>query len=189
MSLHDDESFDAIEARLEAERPRLDAQELDRLSLRCRSRITRSQPRKEQSMRSRIAIVAMLAFGLVFSTAGVGMAISGSSGSGSAGNAQYPTTPQVHRQPRGEVKGDNDSGNGGGVLGANDQSPPPSSGAQPAEATPAPAQAVQETRQLSTDSGSQLPFTGFAVIPIILIGVALLVGGLFLRRRSGPSHT
>ena len=139
-------------------------------------------------MRSRIAIVAMLVFGLVFSTAGVGMAISGSSGAGSAGNAQYPSTPPVHRQqPKGDVKGGNDGSSGGGVLGANDQSPPPSSGAEPAATAAAPA--VQETRQLSTDSGSQLPFTGFAVIPIILLGVALLVGGLFLRRRSGPSHT
>lgn len=132
-------------------------------------------------MRSRLAITLMLVLGLMLSTTGVGLAISGSSGSGSAGNAQYPTTPttpQVHRDQ---------GGSGGGVLGATDEDTPPSSGTSPAaESTPP---VVQATRQVSTDTSGQLPFTGFAVIPIIAAGVALLLAGTFLRRRSGPSRT
>lgn len=186
MSLHDDERFDSIETRLEAERPRLDAHELDRLSLRVRARGTRSLQTKGEPMRSRFAITAMLVLGLMLSTTGVGLAISGSSGSGSAGNAQYPTTPTTPVSP--PAGGNEQGGGGGGVLGGAEESAPPKADNAPAqESTPPPA--VQATRQLTTESGSdELPFTGFAVIPILVAGVALLLGGLFLRRR-GPSQT
>jgi hypothetical protein len=176
MSLHDDDSFDPLVARLEAERPRLDGHELDRLSLRCRSRSTRPQQSKEQPMRSRIAVTAMLVLGVMLSTTGVGLAVSGSSGSGSAGSAQYPTktTPSAA------------GGQGGGYRGAVDVRPPPAAGDTPADENGAPA--VQVTRQLSAESdANELPFTGFAVFPIIAAGVLLLFAGLFLRRRSGQS--
>jgi hypothetical protein len=174
MSLHEDDRFDEIEARLEAARPRLDAHELDRLS-----RTIRTKRQKEQPMRSRIAIIVMLVLGMTLSTTGVGLAISGSSGSGSAGNAQYPTTPA--QQPE-------KSGNGGGVLGAVDESEPPAGGdTSPAAAASTPA--VQETRQVTAQSSGELPFTGLAVIPIIAAGVALLLGGLLLRRQSGVSRS
>ncbi|ADB53701.1 hypothetical protein [Conexibacter woesei] len=144
-------------------------------------------------MRSRFAITAMLVLGLMLSTTGVGLAISGSSGSGSAGNAQYPTTPTTPVAPpttpvTPPAGGGEQGGGGGGVLGGAEESQPPANEAAPAkESTPPPA--VQATRQLTTESGSdELPFTGFAVIPILVAGVALLLGGLFLRRR-GPSQT
>jgi len=213
MSLHDDERFEEIEARLEAERPRLDAHELDRLSLRCRSRSNRVQTTKGEPMRSRIAITAMLVLGLLLSTTGATLAISGSSGSGSAGNAQYPpppttpTTPETTPTPPPPtettptpppqtettptpppVQGvQGGGGGGGGVLGQNEESPQPASGTSPAQSESAPAPVVQETRQVATSGGSQLPFTGFAVIPIIVAGVALLIAGMFLRLRSRPS--
>jgi hypothetical protein len=34
------------------------------------------------------------------------------------------------------------------------------------------------------ESGDSLPFTGFAAIPVVLAGVALIGGGLMLRRQS-----
>ena len=33
-------------------------------------------------------------------------------------------------------------------------------------------------------SGSNLPFTGFLAIPLLLLGAGMLVGGVVLRRRS-----
>ena len=41
---------------------------------------------------------------------------------------------------------------------------------------------VQPARQVET--GSSLPFTGFLALPVLLGGVALLSGGLVLRRRT-----
>jgi hypothetical protein len=47
-----------------------------------------------------------------------------------------------------------------------------------------PAEQTQPTRQVAAATGSQLPFTGFAAIPVMLGGIALLTGGLVLRRRT-----
>jgi preprotein translocase subunit SecG len=108
-------------------------------------------------MRTRFAIISMLVVGvLLTSTAGAGMALSGSSGSGSAGSAQYPT-PSHHT----------------GTLA------PPATNNSPPDGT------VQPAQQLSTPTGSsQLPFTGLVLIPLIILGVAMLLIGLVLRSRS-----
>jgi len=45
-------------------------------------------------------------------------------------------------------------------------------------------QGAQPVRQVAASGGDQLPFTGFAAIPILLGGMALLAGGLVLRRRT-----
>ena len=37
-------------------------------------------------------------------------------------------------------------------------------------------------------NNSKLPFTGFAAIPVLLGGIALLSAGLVLRRRSGDER-
>ena len=104
-------------------------------------------------MRTRLAITSMLAIGVLFIfTGGAAMAVAGSSGSGSAGSAQYPT-PTHHD----------------GHLA------PPTVNLPPPSAPP----------QLSTPTGSSsLPFTGLVLIPLIILGVAMLVIGLVLRSRS-----
>jgi hypothetical protein len=109
-------------------------------------------------MRTRFAIVSMLVVGvLLTSTAGVGMALGGSSGSGSAGNAQYGPPPTHHHN----------------------HLAPPSSNTAPPDGT------VQAAQQVSTPTGSsQLPFTGLVLIPLIILGVAMLLIGLVLRSRS-----
>lgn len=45
-------------------------------------------------------------------------------------------------------------------------------------------QGAQPTRQVEASNGDELPFTGFAAIPILVGGMALLAGGLVLRRRT-----
>jgi LPXTG-motif cell wall-anchored protein len=55
---------------------------------------------------------------------------------------------------------------------------------QPTPVPPVPHQQVQSSAQRSTERGSQLPRTGFDVLPLALAGVALVAAGLLLRRRA-----
>jgi hypothetical protein len=43
---------------------------------------------------------------------------------------------------------------------------------------------VQQPRQVESGADSQLPFTGFLALPVLLGGVVLLSAGLVLRRRT-----
>lgn len=125
-------------------------------------------------MKSRMVILSMLVFGMLLSTAGAGLAVKGLSGQHNASVAQYGT-PTPSPTPENDVLGDEDSGqgvsptnNGGG--GGND---------------------VQPARQVEagdTAAGSNLPFTGFAAVPILLGGIVLLSAGLVLRRRTGDER-
>ena len=127
-------------------------------------------------MKSRLAILATLVVGMLLSTTGASLAISGfASSNDKASVAQYGTTDPGRRpgrrgRPRrgGELQpgrrhpGEENNGGDNGVQ---------------------PARQVEAGTQ---DTGNeQLPFTGFAAIPILLGGVALLATGLVLRRRAG----
>ncbi len=113
-------------------------------------------------MRTRLAITSMLCIGvLLMSTGGAAMALSGESSSGSAGTAQY--APAHHHTNH-------------LVIHRNNTTPPAS---------------VRQTQQLSTPAdGSTLPFTGLLMIPLIVLGVAMLIVGLVMRRRTmrAPNH-
>jgi hypothetical protein len=49
---------------------------------------------------------------------------------------------------------------------------------------PAPAP-VQEEQQVASSGGSELPFTGFLAIPLLVVGVGFLVAGGAIRSRTG----
>jgi hypothetical protein len=181
MSHHDDHLHDAelgpVIARLQAERPTASDLELGLIRQRVQGRVAPSarRSRRTEFMRSRLAIIAMLVFGMVLSTGGGALAVSGfTSQSDNAAKQQYGpgTTDNGDNGVLGEEESGGPAGgeeNGAAPAGGEDQ------GTQPARQVEAGAQGTGE---------AQLPFTGFAAIPILLGGVALLTAGLVLRRRS-----
>ena len=125
-------------------------------------------------MKSRLVILTMLVLGMLLSTAGAGLAVTGLSGD-NASIAQY-STPTSTPTGGGGVLGDQDNGNGNAPA-ENNGSPT------------TPAASVQPARQVEAGANnSTLPFTGFAAIPILLGGVVLLSAGLVLRRRAGDER-
>jgi hypothetical protein len=161
-----------VAARLRAERPRLTGLELDEMRQRVRARSTVSLPnnRRQMIMKSRMVVTMMLVLGMVFSTAGAGLAVSGLTGSGNAGDRVYEQD-QTLQGTLGEV-----------------QTVQPSTPETPDEPTP-PAPAPRATAQVpqqvaAAESGDELPFTGFTAIPVLIGGIALLGGGLALRRKT-----
>jgi hypothetical protein len=176
MSHHDDlhPDLQPVIDQLRANRTEATALELDAVKQRVRARVSapaRRRTRRSELMKSRLVVLTMLVLGMLLSTTGAGLAVSGTSGN-SAGVAQYGK--------------ENPSTGGGGVLGDQDSG----SGTEPASNPGGGDEAdVQPTRQAeagvgNNDSGGELPFTGFAAIPILLGGVVLLATGLVLRRRS-----
>jgi hypothetical protein len=150
------DDHDDIIRLLREERPRASELELDEIKRRVLQRA--GVPRKGQPMRSRLAILAMLVVGMLMSGTGAGLAVQGFDQSGDdASQAQYPP------QGEGDVLGEEDSG---GPLAENNSDDDDAQVAQQVE------------------SGDSLPFTGFAAIPVLVAGVALIGGGLMLRRQS-----
>jgi hypothetical protein len=184
MSNHDD--LQPVIDQLRANRPEATALELDAIKQRVRTRAShpaRRRTRRAQLMKSRVVILTMLVFGMLLSTAGAGLAVNGLSGNPSASSAQYAGNTPTTTPSGGGVLGEQDEGQGENA--APEQSPAGGGGGtSPAES----ANGTQPSRQVeagSGKSGSSLPFTGFAAIPILLGGLVLLGGGLVLRSRAG----
>ncbi len=170
-------------------------------------------------MKSRLAMMAMLVFGILMSGTGAGLAVTGLSSSGDASIAQYGQSLPCDRNGDGRVDGNEDlngdapgcdefgtlpsddrnqddcdtNGDGvispseaaaegcGGVQGKRDSNEIP--GTNP-ETPTVREEAAQPTRQTEAGGDDELPFTGFAAVPILIGGIALLAGGLVLRRRT-----
>jgi hypothetical protein len=151
--------MEAVEL-LERERPSATPLELDQMKTRilARAQGKRGTGLKGSLLKTRFAITTMLVLGLLLSFTGAGLAVSGSSESGSASHAAYP-------QP-----GENNGNENGNVLG-NEEQPP--------------VEATQEANQVAaTESSGSLPFTGLAAIPILLVGVGLFGTGIVVRRSA-----
>jgi hypothetical protein len=173
--------FDDVIRLLEEGRPQATDLELDKIKQRIRRGQAAAPSGRKQSMKSRLTIVAMVAFGMLFSTAGAGLAVQGISSNSNASVAQYgaPTpspTPEGTTVPAEEE---------GGVLPAEEtHNAPPKKPQESGGVSPAEEESTQPTQQVAATTESQLPFTGFAAIPVMLGGIALLTGGLVLRRRT-----
>lgn len=179
MSNYDDlqQDLQPVIDQLRANRPEATALELDAIKQRVRARSSqparRRTTRRAQLMKSRLVILTMLVFGMLLSTAGAGLAVSGFSSQTDASTAQYAT--ETPSGGGGDVLGDEDAGtNVAPASGGGDDSP----------------SAVQPARQVEAGAttNSKLPFTGFAAIPVLLGGIALLSAGLVLRRRMGDER-
>ena len=135
---------------------------------RIHARVAPRQRRTRSAMRPRVAIASLLAGGMIMSGGGAALALSGESSHGSASSAGYraPTTAQP--QVLGETQG---------------TTPTSATPTTSNSASPQVQGEVQGTRQVSSSGVKSLPFTGFAAIPIILAGIAMLGGGAWLRRR------
>jgi hypothetical protein len=192
--------FDDVIRRLEDGRPQATAQELDEIKQRIRRRAAEPS-RRSQFMKSRVAILGMLVTGMLFSTAGAGLAVSGfaDEANNNAAVSQYGTptpTPTPVCTPTGDTRSDTGGTGGTGGGGGSDEMCG-EGGVLPAEAENAPAPASEsgggvlpaedsqpERQAAAAAQTTQLPFTGFAAIPVLLGGLALLTGGLILRRRT-----
>lgn len=195
--------LEEIEGMLRAERHEASPLELDRIKLQAIRQVERSRPslyarKKGSFMKSRLALTLVLVAGFMLSTTGATLAISGSSGNGSASSTQYgPPGGKPHNEhPSQEVKGVNSNGgnekcseNGGGNNGGGngsgngkcDETAP--AGTEPATAAVEVAPVAAE-QQAVVSSGSSLPFTGFVAIPLLIIGLGLIVVGAVVRLKS-----
>jgi hypothetical protein len=168
---------------LRAERPELTALELDELKQRVRRRTRPVAPfltrKKARIMKSRLALMSMLTVGLLMSLSGVGLAVSAISDDNSAAVSQYGTTttppistPDVTTTPT-----------DAGTLGEEESE----AGTEPTTEEEGVTAGANEQRQVASSDDDDLPFTGFAAIPLLLGGIALLTTGAVLRKRSDDS--
>ena len=185
-------------ARLRSERPSATAIELDTLQRRVRARIRYRGNNTRGTMKSRIAVTLMLVFGIGLSTTGAGLAVTGPSG-------QTDAAGVVYGQPGGSQLGGPQAATPTPTpTVAQETAPvapqPAPSAAQPLEEdesavkgvqsegesadTPAPpVQVAAQAEVADVTTGDSLPFTGFSAIPVLLAGLALMGGGLVMRRR------
>jgi hypothetical protein len=163
--------MDAIEARLRRERATASTLELDELKLRAMRQAAQRQGIRGNFMKSRLALLLMIVAGLMLSTTGATLAVSGSSGSGSAASHEYYHVDDDRGVSGGETLAGQEQGAPGEAPGDR------GGGEQPA--------AAQEAAQAEAAAGDEtLPFTGFLAIPLLIGGVALMGTGAVLRWKA-----
>src|SRR4051794_30797405 len=181
-----DDDLDVTAGRLRAARVEPTPIELDRALTTARRRAGRGRARSTTGgfMRSKVAIVSILAIGVLMSGTGATLAFQGSSGQVNAAQEEYiaPNTTVAPGPGEGTgTEGTTDSQPGGKQTQTLGEESSGGDGSSPA--------AAQETRQEAATAGDdgKLPFTGLAAMPIIAIGLALLAAGGLLQRRNSRS--
>jgi hypothetical protein len=183
--------LDELAARLERERPDLSPAAYERVH----ERVVGTVPQRRRASRASIAATLTIAIGILFTGGGASLAISGLASDTTAVRAQYaptvttvvtpPTTPspgpQVGIQGTTETAAPDDDAAAQGVTDEEE----PTLGDTQGEAV-ADEQAAQAPVQVQVAAeDDELPFTGFAAIPIVLAGALLIAIGAILRRRTG----
>ena len=156
-------------------RPTLTVDELDRLDRRLR-------PRRAGRRRPSLAVAFCAALGLMFTTAGTGLAVSGFVTPAPAVRAQYPdaaaragTPPGGGQGSAGRIKGARPHSSGGRTHTAKPQSLADTARTRPSEDT--------RNRLNAAEARPNAPFTGLAAIPILMAGIVFSVTGAFVHRR------
>jgi hypothetical protein len=170
VSPDDDGKMAAVAEMLRRERPTPTFDELQRVDRRL---VAARAPRRARRGLSRLAVMACLSVGLLFTTAGSGLALSGYATPGPAVHAQYPdSTPGQASTPTAE--------------GA-----PSKPHARPHASSPSlgviRSTGASSTRYVSlahAETDNELPFTGFAAIPVLLAGITLIAAGAVIHRRT-----
>src|SRR5829696_3776403 len=111
--------FDDVIRRLEEERPQATSMQLDEIKQRVRRRAVNPSRKGNQSMKSRFAILAMLVTGMLFSTAGAGLAISGIQDNASVSQYGTPVCTPTPVPPGGVNPAQTPTPTGGGNGGGN----------------------------------------------------------------------
>jgi hypothetical protein len=120
-------------------------------------------------MKSRLPVFAALVAALVFSTGGAALALQSGT---NASIAQYGSTVVPAGTPTPSATSE------AGVPRTRRPGPTPTVEVSPTF--------IQAERQHEVGVNTKrLPFTGFAAIPVLLGGIALVAGGHVLRRRTG----
>ena len=169
----------------------MSALELDAAKLRIMQSASDRQPgllarKKGNFMKSRVALVAVLALGIFMSGTGATLAVSGFADNGSASSAQYPGNHHHKNKGHHVVEAASAEGNNcsGGSMGGSNGSSGSGNCAEPA-ASVQPTVETQAVRQVAVNgSGSSLPFTGFVAIPVLIVGLGLLGAGVAMRMRT-----
>jgi hypothetical protein len=158
----------AVADLLRRERPVPTFDELERVDRRLN---TSTASRRAPRPGSRLVVAICLAFGLLLMTGGTGLAISGFAPSGVTDHGQYPD--RTLGGPPGSAQPTDPSRHGR-------RSPP--SGLD--QVRPAGRPATVEIFLRQAETRNELPFTGFDAIPILVAGIALIVTGAAVNRRT-----
>ena len=153
---------------LRRQRPAATYDELERVTRRLH---TSRAPRRLPRPSSRLVVAICIAFGLLFMTAGSGLAISGFAPPGAADHGLYPD--RALGGPPGPATGTDKSRPGRlSPLSGLDQ-------IQPAGRT-----ATVEVFLRQAETRNELPFSGLDAIPILVAGIALIATGAAVNRHT-----
>lgn len=179
--------FEDVIRRMRDETPVPSPSDLDRMMPTVNAaspRPRRTGPAKGRLMNSRLAISFVLVLGLMVSGTGGALALSTGSTHHSAAQSQYCTASAQQaglcgtQSVQGQT-GTSPTGTPGGKVTTNT----PTGLASPSTGTRGTAGVEGTSQAAATGSGKTLPFTGFAALPVILIGLAMLAGGSLAMRR------